>query len=519
MRKAYMTHRVIYILFIFYTFLSNIAVAGSEQTTTNEVFITKFTFKSNSQDLPLDIAKNISTPYANKKNTISDISKLIIEIKISYQKQGYFVDLEIPEQDSISDNMNININETIIESIEEPNIIKSRLASIKKNKPLSQAKIVRNIKQIQEDTGITPSVKITPLSNNSVGVNISTEQTKNWMGYVSVDNTGDTETGRERATFYYSNYAFPNNNRLDIFYQTSLRNPEDVQIIGGSYRIPFYENGNSIDLGYTYSKSNQGTINNLLSINGTGQSYNANLSHRWLPTENSWMNISSIGLGVRIVDNNAIIADTNLLKNLRSNVLSIEHKVSKDWDTGKIYGGISLQHNLPFGDYSQDDNFKWNRATSNNNYDLIKFNGGLQKYISNNYMLAVRLGGQWTDDALPAHELIGIGGASSVRGFNERALSDDKGFNISTELYFPGWTRDNLRVIPLVFYDGGWAWKNKAQLGDTSRNRISSTGIGFRITLFKKININTDLAYILHSDLPQESPGNMFFHIAIGWVF
>ena len=49
-------------------------------------------------------------------------------------------------------------------------------------------------------------------------------------------------------------------------------------------------------------------------------------------------------------------------------------------------------------------------------------------------VLSARLDGQWSDEPLIPGEQFGIGGARSVRGYEEREASGDSGFFVSAEL-------------------------------------------------------------------------------------
>ena len=107
---------------------------------------------------------------------------------------------------------------------------------------------------------------------------------------------------------------------------------------------------------------------------------------------------------------------------------------------------------------------------------------------------------QYTGEVLVGPEQFGIGGANSVRGFQERERADDRGHAGSVELYSPdlsqrlGWKDWNLRL--LAFYDIGRTSRVNPLRGEQVHNGIASAGIGVRLSQQKAFNTRLDVANI-----------------------
>src|SRR6185295_8975553 len=102
--------------------------------------------------------------------------------------------------------------------------------------------------------------------------------------------------------------------------------------------------------------------------------------------------------------------------------------------------------------------------------------------------------GQYTKDALVSGEQFGLGGPDSVRGYQLREVSNDRGYSTQAELYTPDFARkfglsDSYKARALAFYDWGSAQRNKAVAGDLVRDSISSIGLGVRLTYGKMVNL------------------------------
>ena len=91
--------------------------------------------------------------------------------------------------------------------------------------------------------------------------------------------------------------------------------------------------------------------------------------------------------------------------------------------------------------------------------------------------LLFRLDTQLTPDELLPMEQFSVGGARSVRGYQENQLVRDYGFSASLEYRYPVYQKNGRNVIQLAaFVDGGGAWNNDAPNPDPST--IWSPGVG-----------------------------------------
>jgi hemolysin activation/secretion protein len=81
--------------------------------------------------------------------------------------------------------------------------------------------------------------------------------------------------------------------------------------------------------------------------------------------------------------------------------------------------------------------------------------------------------GQYSNRGLQSSEQIFIGGASTVRGFQEGALSGDRGGYTRQELHWTG-AGSHLHVVPYLFYDYG----RVRLLADPGWNQLAAWGVG-----------------------------------------
>jgi hemolysin activation/secretion protein len=136
------------------------------------------------------------------------------------------------------------------------------------------------------------------------------------------------------------------------------------------------------------------------------------------------------------------------------------------------------------------------------NLDLTRITGlpwGFQWYA--------RGGVQWTGEELMPTEQLGLGGAYTVRGYDERIVNGDRGWWLSHEIRTPslhpaqwlgvGWAQDALQL--LAFWDGGRVALVDSFPGETIPNFLTSVGLGVRYQLLPWISIRYDYGWELRS--------------------
>lgn len=130
-----------------------------------------------------------------------------------------------------------------------------------------------------------------------------------------------------------------------------------------------------------------------------------------------------------------------------------------------------------------------------------------------------RFVGQIASTNLMASEQLGIGGASTVRGFDSSLFAGDDGFAISNDLAAPAWhfklprisdKRGPLETRFLMFYDAGHVFYHHP-LGDQPPP-IASAGVGLRMAFSNIFSLNLDYGWHL-TRLPLHAPQTARGHI------
>lgn len=131
------------------------------------------------------------------------------------------------------------------------------------------------------------------------------------------------------------------------------------------------------------------------------------------------------------------------------------------------------------------------------------------QHLPHDFGLNVKASGQLSDAALPETEKFGIGGISSVRGYETNELSGDNGFFVQTELRTPVHEAPYLPLSfsPFVFFDVGQVGSWRDATGQT----IASTGAGVDIDIAGNLHVSLDAAYALSNGI-DTGAGDTWVH-------
>jgi hemolysin activation/secretion protein len=130
-------------------------------------------------------------------------------------------------------------------------------------------------------------------------------------------------------------------------------------------------------------------------------------------------------------------------------------------------------------------------------FSILRVSGAFN-YPVGSWQFRTLMNAQMTSDALVPGEQFGAGGASSVRGFDERALATDTGVLANIEAFSPnfcGKSRWSCRMV--FFYDTAHGRINDPHRYQPATNTISSTGLGVRLAMGDMVNLQVDYGHVL----------------------
>jgi hemolysin activation/secretion protein len=178
---------------------------------------------------------------------------------------------------------------------------------------------------------------------------------------------------------------------------------------------------------------------------------------------------------------------------------------------GRFTSAVSFSRGLG-GNDAGNETYQRVRFGAKANYNILRGSAEALWPLFGGLTGRLAVGGQYTNDALVPGEQFGLGGASTIRGFQEREINNDKGYRISAELSKP--IKGEHRLIS--FLDHGRTSRNAEQPGDPGAQNVMSVGIGVRVGERSKWAGGLDFAHVVHgTQITPKGNYRIHFHLAV----
>lgn len=481
--------------------------------------------------LPPHELDQLLLPYAGKNRDFSHVQRALEALEHAYHKRGFnVVRVVIPEQELNQGVVHFRVAETRIGKVHVGGNKNFDTANIRRSLPGLREGTVPNIDDISASLRMAnenPAKKTRMQLKNSskdseIDVDLQVEDSKAWTVAANLDNTGNANTGNHHvgALFQHANFAGLDH-VLSMQYTTTTEKPEQVSVYGFGYHIPMYYLGDSIDVYGSYSDVDSGTVsaallNLQISGKGTvaGARYNQNLSH-----DGSYDSKLSYGVDYKAYKNNIQLLGVQLGNDVTVHPISLSYAGVWTGSSKTVNFSLTGLHNIPGGEQGSSDDFNRARTGAPTQYNILRYAANYTQALPKDWQMRWVFNGQYTADSLIPGEQFGAGGASSVRGFPERELSNDAGNFISAELYTPNLCKGTAKVAMqcrlLGFSDFASVSRNNPLPGEQTRASIGSVGAGLRVNVDKYLNWLIDVGHVVDGG-PTQVKGTNRVHFKLG---
>ena len=361
-------------------------------------------------------------------------------------------------------------------------------------------------------------------------------------GTVEFKNTGTeaTDEWRASATLQHLNLT----RRGDVLTLNTIASTDfnALRSFAGSYYLPWHAgSGNAVTLYGGYSEMAANDIVPLFDLTGQGSFLGAQFSFMLTRSEKDIVTLSFSGVS-RFIQNTmtTLGCDNKETQALAEKVTIVPVSATLSYSAGKPdqLGGrnfLTSQTSFNAGKFlggSGDDDIAKQRAAAGADYVIERLQAArLQPLFGRaagksdrraQWILFVKLDGQYSTSALIPVEQKAIGGMDSVRGYPERETLGDNGISGTVELRTPLFSGlfprkkgeesiDNFQV--LAFADAGRvSMKNPAE-GEEKSQSLLGVGAGARLALTSHSQFRFDWGFPLKKTDASDSSGRA--HISV----
>lgn len=338
--------------------------------------------------------------------------------------------------------------------------------------------------------------------------------------YLTLDNSGTNATGDNRLGLALQhNNAFNKGHMATFQYVTSPGRWSDVEVFGLNYKVPFYSLDSMLEMAYSDSNVNAGNLSvgsSSVSVAGAGTT----AAIRWTKLLDRLA-----GFDQRITFSHEIKefvsqvqlngAGPSLVPELESRPVGVVYSITEAQDVRQRALQVGYYKNYVTGGNNSTSQYRLSNPAAEANFDVIRANASWSEPVMGTWRVTAQLDFQHTDYSLIPGEQFGAGGVYSVRGFEERVVSADRGFRQSLELMGPNVSKsfgalfERLQFV--TFVEAAQLKFNNPVFGSPVEPHLMSYGVGARFAFSPKHQFRVDLAHVV-SGVPIQPHGDVMLH-------
>ena len=463
--------------------------------------IYEYEVKGNSLLTALQIEK-VMSPFAGEKKTIQDVELARATLEKAYHEAGYLsVLVTIPEQNVDSAVVTLQVVEANVDKLTirgaeytAPSVIRSKLAELTGDKAPNFNVMQQQLAELNRsnDLKVTPILK-QGAAPGTIDVQLDVEDQSALHGNVEVNNrhAANTSSSRLITGIRYDN-LYQAGHSIGFTMQKSPELLSDLSVYSLNYAMPLSSAGSSLSMYAVRSRS--------LALRGDlitdGDTLGFRISSP-LKGSDSYSHNTSLGLDYK--NQRAFIATENKgAPQYVPLVASYSGTYLGQGQTTVI--DATLTNGLRGMFTNKEVNFNDRGRGASANFSTIKL-GLTRTDILMKWALVSKLDIRGASGILLSPEQMTLGGADTVRGYLEGERVGDHGYRGSLEIQTPsailGQGLSEWRLKGLGFYEVGAVFTAQRLTTPSSKDQLSSSGLGLRLSAARGFNVDADLAKTL----------------------
>ncbi|UXX84070.1 ShlB/FhaC/HecB family hemolysin secretion/activation protein [Roseovarius pelagicus] len=423
--------------------------------------------------------QDAAAPYIGRPIGFEDLTQMVAAIQGLYSAAGIITAQVILPPQTLDDGiLRISLVEARIDQVEidgldrtNPDFLRRTITLVPGQRPDFE-QIERDLRIYQLSHDISPKIAFRPGETpGTTTAIISGEEPKPFTFTGSLDNFGQRETGRARATLF-ARWASVTGVRDTLSFRIQAAEKSKSFVLG--YSRPVGTNGGRVVGSLSYSDASVTTspVNGVTILSDTLSGVLAYRHPIAVTASTAWF--FEVGVGS---------------ERSKSRVAGVQFS---DVSLNEIYGNLSyllqetgrtfsLNVGLRVGDASALGN-----TPTEGGYTILNANFSFAKALSDSLLFDVLGRAQVAlTDAIPVARLFSAGGVDTVRGYPTNVQSGDSGVSVRLQLAgLEAWqpAGRKLRVTPFAFFDAAYIVPFRAAGANVPRDEtLASAGAGLRV--------------------------------------
>ena len=438
--------------------------------------------------------------YLAKKISVKDMAAIAEAVTEKYRKAGYFLTRAIvPEQKTNTGILMIEVFEGYVADVKFENggsdALKRYFEPVLNEKPARLSTIDRVITLAKDLYGVTlKSPQIQPMPDNprAYRLVIPVERHR-FSATASIDNRGTKAVGKLQTYLTVSaNSLLSTGDQLTVGFFTVPNQPKELLFGNASYTTFLNGHGTNVTLRGGHFKSIPGASLKPFDVRYDSDFMGFRLSQPLVRKHNLglWANLELEGRDIRETQAQSLVF-ADKIRVLRGSI-DFYRRTSH----GESRASVEVTQGLPIlGASGTSIGALVSRPGANRNFTKATIFASHYQDLGKVFGVYLAGTGQFSGSPLLTSEDFSLGGPKFGRAYDYWEISGESGIGGTAELRYgraPGIKWLNFYQF-YAFYDVGAVWNKNTGTG-TRRNSLSSAGGGVRVTLFKTVALNYELA-------------------------
>lgn len=312
---------------------------------------------------------------------------------------------------------------------------------------------------------------------DSVDAELAVQDRRPWSVFMNFSNLGAPDLARTRlALGAQHDNVLGFDDALTFVYSTSPEATHDVKQVAVNYRVPSYRLNGVSTAYFVHSDVNSGRIQDVFDVSGAGDFFGYAYS-QYLPSIGRLRQQLGVGIDDREFDLTIGFLGQPLGNIVRSRPVTVRYQ--NEYRGDALLASVNLSYALNTGSGPNNSHAAYTRARAGAEaeWDVFRYDARLTWTLPWRMQAVGVFEGQIAGAPLIPGEQFGVGGVSSVRGFEERGVTGDSGQRLTAELWAPPLPY-GFRV--LGFVDAGHVVRYHLQADENGDDTLVSAGAGLR---------------------------------------
>jgi hemolysin activation/secretion protein len=471
-------------------------MVGQAQTEYTPLHFTVSSFTVTGDNPIGDKAQTVLKSYLGEHYGLDGLSAAADALEQEINKRGYsFHRVSLPPQQLTSGTVELNVVHFTIGAInitgnkffDETNI-RNSLPELSVGSTPNTKELSRSLKLANNHASKSVMLKF---KEGEVGDTIDADLTVNdrnpQIFFVTLDNSGSKDTEEFRSTLGYQNgNLFNRDHAITATLTVAPEDPDATKQFGLNYHIPLYAHGANLDFLFSDSEVNSGEVASGVDITGKGSVFGFTYSRPML-TDTNFNHQWSAGFQSKLFENEFDSGGNTSDANVGSFPFELGYGFTYSAKASSFSGNFYYDLNIESGSNNTEEDYELVRPGAKTDWSAIRYNLAYDRIFAKDWLFHAGLSGQKSSDQLIPGEQFGVGGSATLRGFEERSVTGDSGYQTTFEV----WTPAFIAVRYLVFID-----QAKVKYNDGIDYDLSSYGVGLRWSWKENLSVSLDYAVI-----------------------